>query len=292
MVLGSTRLKEIAFADISVMAVLSRFELRPGFGNMTVDEACTRLSIDRKLFIMVINDFMDIAIPGNSHKCEMPDRETSVAFLSDTDDFYEKVQLPNILRHMRPLSSVPGPLNRYLDQLAEKFRMRGAYDRRVLFPAFLASDMKPMADSDVITALNLDREIEEELCDLMEFFIVHLDTPHDPNMLLGVITAIDALRKDVAGINRIRKKLLTRLGDVKINDEESKESDKGPLTQREKEVLALLSSGLSNKEVADRLCISVNTAITHRRNITSKLGIHSLAGLSLYAYTHGLTVDK
>lgn len=287
--LGSTRLKEIAFADISVMAVFSRFGLRPGYGNLTVDEACVRHSIDRKLFIMVINDFLDTDVAGSGYQCEMPDRETSVAFLSDTDDFYERVQLPNILRHMRPLSAMPGPLNNYLEQLAEKFRMRGAYDRRVLFPALLSCGEQAVAESDIATALNLDQEIEEELRDLLEFFVVHLDSPHDPNMLLGVITAVEALRKDVSGTNRIRKMLLSRLGDVKLESEESKETDKGPLTQREKEVLKLLSCGLSNKEVADRLCISANTAITHRRNITSKLGIHSLAGLSLYAYTHGLT---
>lgn len=60
------------------------------------------------------------------------------------------------------------------------------------------------------------------------------------------------------------------------------------LSVREKEVLKLVAEGLINKEIAERLCISVNTVITHRKNIASKLGIKSTSGMSLYAMMHGL----
>lgn len=60
------------------------------------------------------------------------------------------------------------------------------------------------------------------------------------------------------------------------------------LSSREKEVLKLVAQGNINKEIADRLCISINTVITHRKNIASKLGIKSASGLSLYAMMHGL----
>lgn len=73
-------------------------------------------------------------------------------------------------------------------------------------------------------------------------------------------------------------------------EEEIREQNQ--LTQREKDVLRLIAKGLANKEVADRLCISINTAITHRKNITTKLGIKSSAGLSLYAYLHGVISDS
>lgn len=63
----------------------------------------------------------------------------------------------------------------------------------------------------------------------------------------------------------------------------------GALSQREKEVLKLLVAGKINKEIADELCISVNTVITHRKNITSKTGIKSLSGLSLYALLNGIS---
>ena len=48
-----------------------------------------------------------------------------------------------------------------------------------------------------------------------------------------------------------------------------------PLSEREIDVLLLLSAGLSNKEIADRLYISLNTVRTHTKNINSKLNVHS-----------------
>ncbi|MDE6443087.1 MAG: helix-turn-helix transcriptional regulator [Muribaculaceae bacterium] len=60
------------------------------------------------------------------------------------------------------------------------------------------------------------------------------------------------------------------------------------LSGREMEVLRLIASGKINKEIADALCISVNTVITHRKNISAKLGIKSASGLSLYAMMNGI----
>jgi DNA-binding CsgD family transcriptional regulator len=60
------------------------------------------------------------------------------------------------------------------------------------------------------------------------------------------------------------------------------------LSAREKEVLQLIVIGLMNKEIADKLCISLNTVLTHRKNITSKLGIKTVPGLTFYAITNGL----
>jgi len=59
------------------------------------------------------------------------------------------------------------------------------------------------------------------------------------------------------------------------------------LSKREQEVLGLVAQGLMNKEIADRLHLSITTVISHRKNLANKLGIHSLAGLTVYAYTHG-----
>lgn len=63
---------------------------------------------------------------------------------------------------------------------------------------------------------------------------------------------------------------------------------KGELSSREIEVIRLVASGKINKEIADILCISINTVITHRKNISSKLGIKSASGLSIYAMMNGL----
>lgn len=59
------------------------------------------------------------------------------------------------------------------------------------------------------------------------------------------------------------------------------------LTPREREVLVLLVQGFINKEIADRLHISLTTVISHRKNITEKLGIKSISGLTIYAVMNG-----
>ena len=59
------------------------------------------------------------------------------------------------------------------------------------------------------------------------------------------------------------------------------------LTAREIEVLVLVVKGFINKEIADRLNISLTTVISHRKNITEKLGIKSVSGLTIYAVMHG-----
>jgi regulator of cell morphogenesis and NO signaling len=60
------------------------------------------------------------------------------------------------------------------------------------------------------------------------------------------------------------------------------------LSKREREVVQHVVRGLANKEIADRMFISVNTVMTHRRNISRKLQIHSPAALTIYAIVNGL----
>ena len=60
------------------------------------------------------------------------------------------------------------------------------------------------------------------------------------------------------------------------------------LSDRERDVLVQVVRGLSNKEIADVLCISMHTVISHRKNITRKLNIHSTAGLTIYAIVNKL----
>ena len=59
------------------------------------------------------------------------------------------------------------------------------------------------------------------------------------------------------------------------------------LTDREIEVMSLIVQGYINKEIADRLNISLSTVITHRKNIMDKLGMKSVSALTIYAVMHG-----
>jgi regulator of cell morphogenesis and NO signaling len=60
------------------------------------------------------------------------------------------------------------------------------------------------------------------------------------------------------------------------------------LGEREKEIIHYIAKGMTNKQIADVLCLSSHTVATHRRNICAKLDIHSASGLTLYAIVHGL----
>jgi DNA-binding NarL/FixJ family response regulator len=67
------------------------------------------------------------------------------------------------------------------------------------------------------------------------------------------------------------------------NEQENKD-----LSAREIDVLQLIVQGNTNKDIADKLCISFNTVLTHRKNITAKLGIKTTSGLTFYAMMNGL----
>jgi DNA-binding CsgD family transcriptional regulator len=60
------------------------------------------------------------------------------------------------------------------------------------------------------------------------------------------------------------------------------------LSERETEVLRAVALGLTNREISDELCISTHTVITHRKNITAKLSIKTIAGLAVYAVINGI----
>ena len=60
------------------------------------------------------------------------------------------------------------------------------------------------------------------------------------------------------------------------------------ISPRETEVLALVARGLMNKEIAEQLCISLPTVISHRKNICEKLNLRSVSSLTIYAVTHGI----
>lgn len=82
--------------------------------------------------------------------------------------------------------------------------------------------------------------------------------------------------------------LLEKVGRVLApahSTDEGNSSDE--LSAREVQVLQLVVSGAINKEIAERLNISLNTVLTHRKNITAKLGIKTISGLTLYALMHG-----
>lgn len=66
------------------------------------------------------------------------------------------------------------------------------------------------------------------------------------------------------------------------------ETNKHELSAREKEIIICVIKGMTNKQISEKLCLSTHTVIAHRRNIASKLQIHSSAGLTIYAIVNKL----
>jgi DNA-binding CsgD family transcriptional regulator len=63
------------------------------------------------------------------------------------------------------------------------------------------------------------------------------------------------------------------------------------LTEREKDILKLISQEFTNAEIAEKLFISVRTVDAHRRNLLQKIGARNTAGLVVYAIEHKLNLD-
>ena len=83
---------------------------------------------------------------------------------------------------------------------------------------------------------------------------------------------------------RITQKLKNALEE----NAQAPKSDINELSGRERDILAAVAKGLTNKEIADEFNISVYTVISHRRNISQKLGINSIPGLTVYAIMNKL----
>ena len=86
-------------------------------------------------------------------------------------------------------------------------------------------------------------------------------------------------------LERLSKKIS---GLLNVPSEEEKLESQDALSQREKEIVICVVKGMTNKEIAEKLFLSIHTVITHRRNISKKLQIHSAAGLTIYAIVNKL----
>lgn len=78
---------------------------------------------------------------------------------------------------------------------------------------------------------------------------------------------------------------ISRLQNIEPEEEEDNSES---LSQREKEIVICVVKGMTNKEIAEKLFLSIHTVITHRRNISRKLQIHSASGLTIYAIVNKL----
>lgn len=98
-----------------------------------------------------------------------------------------------------------------------------------------------------------------------------------------------SLFDEVIYINDEEEKIFSKLKKVVEAANVSPDEDENAnLSQRELDVVKLIALGKSNREIAEELFISIHTVISHRKNITSKLGIKSVSGLTIYAVINKL----
>ena len=86
----------------------------------------------------------------------------------------------------------------------------------------------------------------------------------------------------------ILRPLRCKIANAKRQKTAALQDETQELSDRERDVLIQVVRGLSNKEIADVLCISQHTVVSHRKHITRKLNIHSTAGLTIYAIVNKL----
>lgn len=82
--------------------------------------------------------------------------------------------------------------------------------------------------------------------------------------------------------------IVKKLRESLVVNEDAPESEGPELSAREKEILVCVAKGMLNKEIADFCNLSIHTVITHRKNITRKTGIKTVAGLTVYALLNNL----
>jgi len=122
------------------------------------------------------------------------------------------------------------------------------------------------------------REIVEK--EKIKYISLEFCKPYDSTSFLR--TNIIDLNSSENEICEIITKLI---GNIK---KEGKAKKKEIISTREENIVRAIAMGLSNKEIADKLFISQHTVITHRKNITRKLGIKSVSGLTIYAILNNL----
>lgn len=106
--------------------------------------------------------------------------------------------------------------------------------------------------------------------------------------------ALEELVKAIRTVVSQKTYLSPGISDIVIRDfvtgwQTTSSSAFSVLSTREREVLQLMAEGKTTNQIADGLCVSVKTVEAHRKQVMTKLGIHSVAELTKYAIRQGLT---
>ena len=292
--------------NYNLLQALGAFGISLGFGDKTVRETCESNEVDTYTFLAVVNYTINgIEVAENDEQISV---STLLHYLDASHTYFIDFQLPYIRRELEESliaeNSLAQLILRLYDEYAHEIRHHMNYEQQTLFPY-----VKTLLDGQLASDYNVEmfskhhNAVDQQLHELKILIIKYLpqDGLHN-NQLTAALHDIyenevwlhlHAMVEDRIFVPAIRRlERLVKHGDVTRNINrmvtKGKMQRAKTLSDREKDVVVALVQGMANKEIADHLGISVNTVITHRRNIASKLQIHSPAGLTIYAIVGGL----
>lgn len=291
--------------NYNILQALGCFGINLGFGDKTVREVCEDQNVDTYTFLAVVN----FSINGyrrfdDAHRLSVP---TLLQYLKASHAYYIDFELPFIRRELEEALDENDNLARLIlklyDEYAHSIVNHMRYEEKTVFPYVekLEAGEAPK-NYDIHMFSKHHEQTDVKLRELKNIIIKYLPSDGLRNNQLSATLydiyncedwlAQHAQVEDYIFIPVIRElERRTKQDDVtvKISNMISQNPDsQEKLSDREKDVIVALVQGMSNKEIADHLCISINTVITHRRNIARKLQIHSAAGLTIYAIVNNL----
>ena len=292
--------------NYSVLQALGSFGINLGFGDKTVQETCDYNGVDTYTFLAVvnftINDFTNFE---DDEQISVP---TLLHYLEASHAYYLDFQLPFIRRELEESLGKDDHLGhlimRLYDEYAQEIRRHMKYEEKTLFPYVQSLlDGKPMSDYNIETFSKHHEQTDKKLREVKLMIIKYLPSDaHLNNKLTATLYDIynneEWLKQHAEVEDHIFAPAIRRLERQTKQQDVSKnisnmvfkggQDNAETLSERERDVIIAVVQGMQNKEIADHLCISINTVITHRRNIARKLQIHSAVGLTSYAIVNGL----
>lgn len=291
--------------NYNILQALGCFGINLGFGDKTVREVCENQKVDTYTFLAVVN-FSVNGYRGfdDANRLSVP---TLLQYLKASHAYYIDFELPFIRRELEEALDENDNLARLIlklyDEYAHSIVNHMRYEEKTVFPYVekLEAGEAPK-NYDIHMFSKHHEQTDVKLRELKNIIIKYLPSDGLRNNQLSATLydiyncedwlAQHAQVEDYIFIPAIRElERRTKQDDVtvKISNMISQNPDsQEKLSDREKDVIVALVQGMSNKEIADHLCISINTVITHRRNIARKLQIHSAAGLTIYAIVNNL----
>jgi len=291
--------------NYDILQNLGSFGINLGFGDKTVREVCEDQNVDTYTFLAIVNytrnGYRDY---DDAERLSIP---TLIHYLKAAHDYFINFELPFIRKELVAALNEGDSLARLIlrlyDEYSHSVTNHMKYEEKTVFPyVFELLDKKYAGKYDIDTFSKHHGQIDTKLTELKNIIIKYLpsDGLHNNQLmatLYNIYNCEEWLRQHaeveddifIPAIRRLEKQSKQSDVSVKISKMINQNPDNQEvLSDREKDVIVSLVQGMTNKEIADHLCISINTVITHRRNIARKLQIHSPAGLTIYAIVNNL----